>query len=82
MARAAIFPTNSEMVTPDGYRNVCGFSPGDCGKDKKIVGLMHLDGNGLQGCCKPGVMAYSSISHTLCFASSSAIRCYAPSTAS
>src|SRR5262245_50090914 len=48
MARTAIFPTNGDMVTPDGYRNVFGFQPWHrCGKYKKIVGLMHLDGNGL-----------------------------------
>jgi hypothetical protein len=48
MARATIFPTNSELVTPDSYRNVSGFQPWHrCGQDKKIVGLMHLDGNGL-----------------------------------
>jgi hypothetical protein len=36
------------MVTPDGDRNVFGFQPWHwCGKDKKIVGLMHLDWNGL-----------------------------------
>jgi hypothetical protein len=48
LARAAIGPTNGEMLLPDGDGNVFGFQPWHgCGKDKKLGGLMQLDGNGL-----------------------------------